>query len=353
MESQSYFNKRNEENILKLRELRKELPTFCFDFFRGIEPYTTPLTRIGYARDLLTFFRFLTTEVSQFYGRATTDFDISDLNKITSSHLEMFMEYLSLYKYNGKVIRNGDKSRSRKLSSIKSMLNYFFKKDKLDSNIATKIDTPKIRESEIIRFEHNEMIDFLNVVSSADNMTKMQQGFHKHTKLRDEAMMKLFLGTGIRISECVGLDIEDLDFKQNAFTVTRKGGSRVILYFNDEVSESLQEYLQKDRLVNSAVPKSERALFLSIQNKRIGVRAVEKLVKKYSAVVTPLKHITPHKLRSTFGTNLYRSTNDIYVVASVLGHKDVNTTRKHYAAITDDIRRSAATKVKLTENSGS
>ena len=82
MESQSYFNKRNEENILKLRELRKELPAFCFDFFRGIEPYTTPLTRVGYARDLLTFFRFLTTEVSQFYGRATTDFDISDLNKI-------------------------------------------------------------------------------------------------------------------------------------------------------------------------------------------------------------------------------------------------------------------------------
>ena len=76
---------------------------------------------------------------------------------------------------------------------------------------------------------------------------------------------------------------------------------------------------------------SEKALFLSLQNKRISVRAVEKLVKKYTSYVTPLKKITPHKLRSTFGTDLYRQTGDIYAVADFLGHKDVNTTRKHYA----------------------
>ena len=86
---------------------------------------------------------------------------------------------------------------------------------------------------------------------------------------------------------------------------------------------------------------------MSLQNKRISVRAVQNLVKKYAKVTTPLKKITPHKLRSTYGTALYRETQDIYIVADVLGHRDVNTTKKHYAAISDDIRRAAANKVKL------
>ena len=94
---------------------------------------------------------------------------------------------------------------------------------------------------------------------------------------------------------------------------------------------------------------SENALFLSMQNRRITVRAVEKLVKKYALTVTSLKKITPHKLRSTYGTELYRETGDIYLVADVLGHKDVNTTKRHYAAIDEDRRRSAANIVKLRE----
>ena len=89
-----------------------------------------------------------------------------------------------------------------------------------------------------------------------------------------------------------------------------------------------------------------------MQYKRINVRSVEILVKKYSKIVSPLKKITPHKLRSTYGTRLYNETRDIYIVADVLGHRDVNTTKKHYAAITEDNRRSVADKVKLRkENS--
>ena len=84
-----------------------------------------------------------------------------------------------------------------------------------------------------------------------------------------------------------------------------------------------------------------------MQKKRISVRAVELLDKKYSSLVTTMKKITPHKLRSTYGTSLYRETGDIYLVADVLGHKDVNTTKKHYAAIEEDRRRKAANIVKL------
>ncbi len=342
----NYFTERDENNILKIREIRKELPAFCGEFFRGIEPYTTPLTSLGYARDIKLFFDFLVSETQEFYQVPILQINAEDLNKITSTHLEMFMEYISLYKINGKTYKNGENARCRKLSSIRSLFKYFYKKDVLKSNVAAKLETPKIHEKQIIRLEGDEVSKVLDLAETGQDMTKMQQGFHKHTQARDYAMLSLFLGTGIRISECVGLDINDFDFKQNAFKVTRKGGNKVILYFNDEVSDALQNYILER---NKIKPQkgSENALFLSLQNKRISVRAVEKLVKKYSKIVNPLKKITPHKLRSTFGTNLYRETNDIYVVADVLGHKDVNTTRKHYAAISDDIRRNAAQKVKF------
>mgnify|MGYP006342889159 CR=1 FL=1 len=145
----------------------------------------------------------------------------------------------------------------------------------------------------------------------------------------------------------VGINIDDIDFPSCGFTITRKGGNRAILYFNDEVKDALQLYLNERKEKEKDKFPISPAFFISIQNKRIGVRAVEKLVQKYAKIVSPLKPITPHKLRSTFGTSLYRATKDIYVVAEVLGHRDVNTTKKHYAAISEDIKKEASTKVKL------
>jgi site-specific recombinase XerD len=344
-----YFKKRDEENILKIRELRLELPSFCSQFFMGIEQNTTPLTRLGYARDLKIFFNFLTTNTQEFYGIDVKNFNLEHLKNVNSTHLEMFLDFLTIYKIGKKTFRNNEKAKSRKLSSVRAMLKYFFKKEKISSNVASIIDTPKIHDKDIIRLEVDEVTNLLNLTENGNNLTKMQKSFHKHTKARDFAMLSLFLGTGIRISECVGLNIDDIDFNNNAFKVTRKGGNKVILYFGEEVTSALKQYLV-ERNSNPNVPQAENALFLSLQNKRIGVRAVEKLVKKYAAIVTPLKNITPHKLRSTYGTNLYRETNDIYIVADVLGHKDVNTTRKHYAAISDDIRRKAAKIVKLRKD---
>lgn len=120
------------------------------------------------------------------------------------------------------------------------------------------------------------------------------------------------------------------------------------VYFGEEVEDALKDYLKEREQI---IPEKghEDALFLSLQRKRMSVRSVENLVKKYSRIVTPLKKITPHKLRSTYGTNLYRETGDIYLVADVLGHSDVNTTKKHYAALEDERRRSARNKVRLRE----
>ena len=216
----------------------------------------------------------------------------------------------------------------------------------LSSNVASIVKTPKIRSKEIIRLETDEVAKLINLAENPDLLTKQQQGFNKHTKKRDVAMLSIMLGTGIRVSECVGINNEDVDFKNNAFTITRKGGSRVVLYFSDEVKNALIAYID-EKNENPNIDPNENALFLSLQNKRITVRAVENMVKKYAKIISPLKKISPHKLRSTYGTNLYRETKDIYIVADVLGHKDVNTTKKHYAAISEDNRRGVANVIKL------
>jgi len=189
----------------------------------------------------------------------------------------------------------------------------------------------------------------LDQVDNGESLTARQQAFHRRTRLRDLAMMTLMLGTGIRVSECVGLDIDDVDFTNGAIRIHRKGGKESMIYFGDEVEITLLNYLEEREEMEAESP-DEQALFLSLHRRRISVRAVEKLVKKYAQTVTTVKHITPHKLRSTYGTSLYRETGDIYLVADVLGHSDVNTTKKHYAAIEDDRRRSVRNAVRLRED---
>lgn len=350
-----YFKERERDVNMRLREIRDTLPEFCDEFFVGVEPQTTVLTRLGYAYDLRIFFDYLVKRVRAFKGMNADEITLSDLEKVTVTHLENYMEYLSLYEFDGKQFTNGDRGKARKISTVRSFFKYFFNKDKLSSNVAAKISLPKQREKEIVRLERHEIEKILNAAEEGEGMSAHQRKILLNTRARDVAILSLLLGTGIRVSECVGLNVKDIDFESNAFTVTRKGGSRAILYFNDDVKEALQYYVEGERKAllsrtEKLVIGDEDALFLSLQVKRICVRAVEKLVKKYAEVAAPLKRISPHKLRSTYGTELYRATGDIYMVADVLGHRDVNTTKKHYAAIEQDHRRIAAKAVTLRED---
>ena len=350
-----YFKERERDVNMRLREIRDTLPEFCDEFFVGVEPQTTVLTRLGYAYDLRIFFDYLVKRVRAFKGMNADEITLSDLEKVTVTHLENYMEYLSIYEFDGKEFTNGDRGKARKISTVRSFFKYFFNKDKLSSNVAAKISLPKQREKEIVRLERHEIEKILNAAEEGEGMSVHQRKILLNTRARDVAILSLLLGTGIRVSECVGLNVKDIDFESNAFTVTRKGGSRAILYFNDDVKEALQYYVEGERKAllsrtEKLVIGDEDALFLSLQVKRICVRAVEKLVKKYAEVAAPLKRISPHKLRSTYGTELYRATGDIYMVADVLGHRDVNTTKKHYAAIEQDHRRIAAKAVTLRED---
>ena len=270
------------------------------------------------------------------------------LDMLNRQDIEEYLEYVSLYQKDGKSIINEERGKSRKLASLRSFYNYFFENEKIEKNPAALVPLPKQHEKEIIRLEPNEVAILLDQVEDGTKLTKKELEYHKKTKLRDVALITLLLGTGIRVSECVGLDIQDVDFDVYGIRILRKGGKEAIIYFGEEVGTALLDYLEQREHMLPA-EGHENALFLSLQNRRMAVRSVENLVKKYASRVTTLKKITPHKLRSTYGTALYQETGDIYLVADVLGHSDVNTTRKHYAAQEDERRRRAANAVRLRE----
>ena len=377
----NYYKEHQLKNEIELREKLKTLPHFCLNFFIGIEHRSSVLTRLGYREDLVVFFTYLIVEEYDFNQHKTIlDLKIDDLKKINAQHLERFLSYLSAYNQTGKMQTNSKTTKARKLSAVRGLLSYYFNNGVLDSNVGTRVLMPKKEDKEIIRLEIDEVVRLLNSSEDGDVLTSKEKDYHNITKTRDTALLSLLLGTGIRISEMVGLNVTDIDFSNNAFVVTRKGGGRSTLYFNDEIRSELLLWLKdREKILGKELRKhkytdakkfikktvtdtqdiknlerakeliEEPALFISLQKKRITPRAVLNLVKKYTSRVAPLKNITPHKLRTTFGTNLYKEIGDIYAVAEVLGHKDVNTTRKHYAAQSEEIKRAALNSVKLRD----
>ena len=346
-----YPLQRKKDYTLKLRTVLSELPKFAGLYFRAMELQTSILTRYGYAIDLRNFFKFCTEQVEFLKGKTPTSLTLEELDRITALDIELFLEHVTLYTDDTEREReNNERAKARKLSAIRSFFKYYHRQELIKNNPASLVDTPKIHEKAIIRLEANEVADLLDIAEAGKGLTEKQKSFHQATKVRDTAILSLFLGTGIRISELVGIDIDDVDFSTDAFVVTRKGGNQEMLSFGPEVRAALLAYLEQ-RDIMEPFPGHEEALFLSLQRKRITARAVENLVKKYARLASPLKKITPHKLRSTYGTMLYQESGDIYLVADVLGHKDVNTTRKHYAAIQEERRRQATKYIKLREDS--
>ncbi len=342
-----YHEQRDQKNEEKLKKMLTTLPPFCADFFRGIAPSTSSMTRLSYAYDICLFFEFLTKEGKHFSGLSAEEFTMEHLCQISVADLERYLEYLK-YRPDDPEHKNTNKEQGikRKFFSLKSFFAYFQRTGQITTNPTLSMQVPKIREKEIVRLNNDEMKDLLKEAESGAGLSSKQKQFHNKTRVRDCAILALMLGTGIRVSECVGLNLSDVDLQEQGIHIHRKGGKETTVYFSSEVAEYLNRYLEERSNLWAETNdtqtgiQEEPALFLSLRKKRLTVRSMEYLVKKYASIAAPSKKITPHKLRSSYGSALYAKTNDIYLVADILGHNDVNITRKFYAAIEEERRKS-------------
>lgn len=323
---------------LLLKTIKPKFQPAVIDYINSIRFSTAPRTRYEYLLNIKQFLTYLDESGFKFK-------EISDLSKLKARDFNNYLVYISQYKVGDVERRNSVVSIRRKITALRRFFDYLYKSELVSTVEIHKVEMPKLpKRKPIVYMTHDESTDFLNSVESGANLSDRAKVFHDKLRDRDLAIIYLMLSTGIRISECIELDTTDIDMDESSVLVTRKGGNQDIVYFSDEASGYIQAYLET-RLNDEKIPESEKALFLSQQNKRISIRAVQKLVQKYASSSVPLKHITPHKLRSTFGTNLYQETVDIYAVAESLGHSDVNTTKEHYAHMSEEHKRNNRNKV--------
>ena len=265
----TYREQEKIENTVKLREFLQELPPYVKDYFRAKEPTTSDKTRLSYAYDLRVFFRFLQESNPALMSKPMADISIQDLASLQPVDFEEFQEYLKAYKApDNKLETNSRTGIARKMSCLRSFYDYLCKRQLLPSNPVRLVDMPKIKEKAIIQLDPDEVASLLDYIENYGNqLTGVKLYHYNKQKYRDIAIVTLLLGTGVRVSELVGLNISDIDFKNNGIRILRKGGNEMIVYFGEEVEKALRDYLEISRNAITPLSGHEDALFLSGQRK--------------------------------------------------------------------------------------
>ena len=222
---------------MRLREFLSELPPYVKEYFRAKETTTSDKTRLSYAYDLRVFFRFLQETNPTLHDKALSEISIKDLSMLKPVDFEEFEEYLKAYKTpDNRTETNSRTGIARKMSCLRSFYDYLCKRELLTSNPVRLVDMPKIKEKAIIQLDTDEVAALLDYIENYGNdLTGVKLYHYQKQKYRDIAIVTLLLGTGVRVSELVGLNISDVDFKNNGIRIIRKGGNEMIVYFGEEV----------------------------------------------------------------------------------------------------------------------
>ena len=327
----------SEKDGLRLEGIINNLPDFCYDFFVGTATTNTVRTQITYAYNLDLFFSYIKNEL------CIEKIDFEYLSSISPRDIEQYLYYLK------NKAGNNASALANKLSTLRSFFGYFYSRGDIDSNPALLVKTPKLRRKEITVLEPDEIVKTMDNIETGGSLSKKQQQFANKTRYRDIALFTLLLTTGIRVSECASINLGDINFDTCEIKIVRKGLKEQIIYISDEAINSLSEYITIERPVLVGNQTDVDALFISLQHQRMSVRSIERVIKKFTKNITP-KHITPHKLRSTFATAIYNETGDIMTVSKLLGHESIQTTERYYAKMNKEKLRATRGIVKIKED---
>ena len=246
---------------------------------------------------------------------------------VKPSHITRYISSLRTHTSGGKTKKLSDSYRTVCWSALNSFFQ-FLVPEYIQSNPVASTNRPKMRDNPEVTFLTEEEIALV-----LDNVKKKA-----NTRMinRDLCILKIGFAVGIRVSEIVQIDIDDLDLKRGKIKITGKGDRVYNVFIGDNLKQQIRLWL-KDRDVYFNNTNSN-ALFVSQEGNRISPRTIKDLIDKYTDVVD--KHVTPHVMRHSCATNLYEKTGDIYLCAGQLNHKNVTTTQR-YAELSDSKKKQA------------
>ncbi len=336
--------------IEKCLEIERQLPDFMDDFFIYLKNGVALSSRLAYLNDILFFCRYLINETNLTAANTTYNITAADFNKITAKHVNRFIgDYCSRYTVKDndsiKIIENNNRTLGRKRSTLSVLFKFLYRDEIIKNNITdgfNPIRLPKPQPDAIKRLEIDEVAIMLDIVSTGKHLSEGEKKYWEKTKLRDKAILVLFITYGLRLSELQQLNISSFNFNRGEFRIYRKRGKEVIMPINKTCEIVIKDYIENERTASDMLDDGHKdALFLSLQNRRITARAIRNLVKKYTSIVlgtTREKGYSPHKLRATAATSLIQQGFSIYDVQNLLDHDNVTTTQL-YSAHRKDVKR--------------
>ena len=206
---------------------------------------------------------------------------------------------------------------ARRLAAIRSFFQYLVRQGKIMDNPAKIVSTPK-QEKKMPSFLTEEEI--MHLLDSIKPSTPLEA--------RDKAILELFYATGIRLSELVSLNLEDVNLKEQLIRVKGKGKKERVVPFGRMAAQSLNNYLKLRATINKG-KVDEKALFLNYQGKRISPRSVERIIEKYVKLLALNRKISPHSIRHSFASHLLSRGADLRAIQELLGHESLATTQKY------------------------
>lgn len=257
-----------------------------------------------------------------------SNFSINDLKKITLEDIHSYISHLAIEN------RLKPATRARKISTLRIFFKYLATKEKiLDVNPAQDLETPKLDK---------RMPKYLSLEQS-QKLLKVSDDENNRNYKRDFAITTLFLNCGLRLSELVGININDIDFDENKMTVIGKGNKERVIYLNKSCINAIKDYLSSrpaPSLIKRDSKSSEKALFLSEQKKRISNRTVQFIINKELKLAgLDSKKLSVHKLRHTAATLMYQYGNvDIRALQELLGHQSISTTEIYTHVSNEQVR---------------
>lgn len=321
------------KKLQQLNRLKVDLPDYVKDYFDYCDGTLgrSYNTMISYAYNIRNFFQFLIDRnslISEY-----SDITIDMLNQINALDMQKYMSYLRLHMTEYETVHNEAKARAQKLSCMRAFFQYLVTFKGLSMNVAKLIDRPKAELEKKRPLTSDETVELLNNVKAC--VGKPESLFYlENTKYRNIAIITTLAYTGIRVSELCNLNIDDINRNTMTIHVTRKGGKEEDVLINDVVRKAIDRYIDFER---QPYDDANRALFLSSRHAtgdRLSVRSVERMIKAYGDTIG--EHVTPHTLRRTFGTKLYNQTGDLYLTATALGHKNIQTTKDFYTTMSEE-----------------